>query len=121
MTATAGGPAASDAAAAYQRLRGHLAYLKLNAAIEALPALLDEARDGQLGVLDALERLMGTEAAAEARKLASRLHTGQRSPPPSGWRTTTSPPSPAPTRTLSASSPPSGSSTLLVTSGIRTC
>jgi DNA replication protein DnaC len=67
--------AATGEAAAYQRLRGHLAYLKLNAAIEALPALLDDARDGRLPVLDALERLMGAEAdAAQARKLASRLH-----------------------------------------------
>jgi DNA replication protein DnaC len=70
MTTTA----ASDAAAAYQRLRGHLAYLKLNAAIEALPGLLDAARDGQLTTLDALEQLMGTEAAAaQSRKLGSRL------------------------------------------------
>jgi DNA replication protein DnaC len=76
--------AASDAAAAYQRLRGHLAYLKLNAAIEALPGLLDEARDGQLTVLDALEQLMGTEAAAaETRKLASRLHWAAL---PAPWR-----------------------------------
>jgi DNA replication protein DnaC len=71
-------------AAAYQRLRGHLAYLKLNAAIEALPALLDEARDGHLTVLDALEQLMGAEAdAAQARKLASRLHWAAL---PAPWR-----------------------------------
>jgi len=76
MTTATGDPAASnDAAAACQRLRGHLAYLKPGAAAEALPGLLDAARDGQLTVLDALEQLMGTEAAAaEARKLASRLH-----------------------------------------------
>jgi hypothetical protein len=67
-------PAANDAAAAYQRLRSHLAYLKLPAAAEALPGILDAARDQHLTVLDALERLLGTEAAAaEARKLASRL------------------------------------------------
>ena len=77
-------PAANDTAAAYQRLRGHLAYLKLNAAIEALPGLLDAARDGQLTVLDALEQLMGAEAAAaEARKLASRLHWAAL---PAPWR-----------------------------------
>ncbi len=71
-------------AAAYQRLRGHLAYLKLNAAIEALPGLLDSARDGQLTVLDALEQLMGAEAAsAQARKLASRLHWAAL---PAPWR-----------------------------------
>jgi DNA replication protein DnaC len=74
ITATDGGTAASGAAAAYQRLRGHLAYLKLNAAIEALPGMLDAARDRHLTVLDALDQLMGTEAAAaEARKLGSRL------------------------------------------------
>src|SRR6266702_1963369 len=68
-------PAANDAAAACQRLRGHLAYLKLGAAAEALPAVLDAARDQDLTVLAALEQLLGTEAAAaEARKLASRLH-----------------------------------------------
>ena len=71
---TAAIPASNDAAAAYQRLRSHLAYLKLPAAAEALPGILDAARDGQLTTLDALEQLLGTEAAAaEQRKLASRL------------------------------------------------
>jgi len=75
---------ANDDAAAYQRLRGHLAYLKLSAAIEALPGLLDAARDGQLTVLNALEQLMGTEAAAaEARRLTSRLHWAAL---PAPWR-----------------------------------
>ena len=76
--------AANDAAAAYQRLRGHLAYLGLRAAADELPALLDEARDGRLSLLDGLERLMGTEAAAaESRKLASRLHWAAL---PAPWR-----------------------------------
>ena len=67
-------PAANDAAAAYQRLRGHLAYLKLPAAAEALPGILDAARDGDLTALQAIEQLTGTEAAAAAqRKLDSRL------------------------------------------------
>jgi DNA replication protein DnaC len=75
---------ANDDAAAYQRLRGHLAYLKLNAAIEALPGLLDAARDGQLSVLNALEQLIGTEAAAaETRRLTSRLHWAAL---PAPWR-----------------------------------
>ncbi len=66
---------ASEQAAAYQRLRGHLAYLSLTAAAEALPAVLDAARDEHLTVLDALERLLGIEAdATAARKLTSRLH-----------------------------------------------
>jgi DNA replication protein DnaC len=76
--------AANDAAAAYQRLRGHLAYLGLKAAADELPGLLDEARDGQVSLLDALERLMGTEAAAaESRRLASRLHWAAL---PAPWR-----------------------------------
>jgi DNA replication protein DnaC len=75
---------ANTDADAYQRLRGHLAYLKLNAALEALPALLDEARDQDLPVLDALEQLMGAEAdAAQSRKLASRLHWAAL---PAPWR-----------------------------------
>jgi DNA replication protein DnaC len=76
-------PAANDPAAAYQRLRSHLAYLKLPAAAEALPGILDAARDGQLTALDALERLLGTEAAAaKERKLASRL---RRAALPAPW------------------------------------
>jgi hypothetical protein len=79
------GPGTENAdAAAYQRLRGHLACLKLNAAIEALPGVLDSARDGQLTVLAALEQLMAAEAAAaEARKLAVRLHFAAL---PAPWR-----------------------------------
>jgi DNA replication protein DnaC len=75
---------ANPDADAYRRLRGHLAYLKLNAAAEALPAVLDQARDQGLSVLDALERLMGAEAgSAQARKLASRLHWAAL---PAPWR-----------------------------------
>jgi DNA replication protein DnaC len=82
--ATIATAAANDAAAAYQRLRGHLAYLGLKAAADALPGLLDEARDGQVSLLDALDRLMGTEAAAaEGRRLASRLHWAAL---PAPWR-----------------------------------
>ena len=77
-------PAANDAAAAYQRLRSHLAYLKLPAAAEALSGILDAARDGQLTTLEALEQLLGTEAAAaEQRKLASRLRWAAL---PAPWR-----------------------------------
>jgi DNA replication protein DnaC len=74
MTAPAVPAAANQPAATYQRLRSHLAYLKLPAAAEALPAILDAARDQGLSVLDALEQLLGTEAAAAGqRKLAARL------------------------------------------------
>ena len=66
--------AVNDAAAACQRLRSHLAYLKLPAALEALPAILDAARDGTVTALEAIEQLLGTEAgAAQQRKLGSRL------------------------------------------------
>jgi DNA replication protein DnaC len=66
--------AANDAAGAYQRLLDWLGYLNLTAAAEALPGLLDAARDQDLPVLDALEQLMSTQAAATAaRKTASRL------------------------------------------------
>jgi len=82
--ATGAPAAANDAAAACQRLRGHLAYLKLNAAAGALPSVLDAARDGQLTVPDALDQLMGTEATAAAqRKLASRLRWAAL---PAPWR-----------------------------------
>ena len=76
--------AANDAAAACQRLRGHLAYLKLPAALEALPAILDAARDGTLTALEAIEQLLGTEAeAAQQRKLGSRLRWAAL---PAPWR-----------------------------------
>ena len=56
----------------YQRLRGHLAALRLSAAAEALPAELDHARAGQLSHTTFLERLLALEVtAAEARRQAS--------------------------------------------------
>ena len=67
-------PATAEAASRYQRLRGHLAALKLHAAAEALPALLDEAATEQLSLTAALERLLAIEVdATEARRLAGRL------------------------------------------------
>lgn len=90
MTTTTAAGAASPAAPANEpaqtlrRLRDHLAYLRLGAAAEALPGVLDAARDEQLPVLDAIERLMGTEAeATAARKLTSRLHFAAL---PAPWR-----------------------------------
>ena len=41
----------------YQRLRAHLAFLKLPDAAEALPRLLDEARASKLPVIETLEAL----------------------------------------------------------------
>ena len=67
-------PATAEAASRYQRLRGHLAALKLHAAAEALPTVLDEAAAEQLSLTAALERLLAIEVdATEARRLAGRL------------------------------------------------
>jgi DNA replication protein DnaC len=67
-------PATMGQAESYQRLRAHLAFLRLPAAAEALPGVLDEARDQNLSPLEALERLLANEVeATEARRLASRL------------------------------------------------
>jgi len=70
------GPVPSTAAhaAAYQRLRAHLAYLKLPTAAEQLPAVLDAARAEQLSVTAALERLLALEVTAtEDRRMTGRL------------------------------------------------
>jgi DNA replication protein DnaC len=67
-------PATAGAASRYQRLRGHLAALKLHAAAEALPALIDQAATEQLSLTAALELLAIEVEATEARRLATRLH-----------------------------------------------
>jgi DNA replication protein DnaC len=64
----------SAAASRYQQLRTHLAELKLHAAAEALPAVLDEASAEGLSLTAALERLLAVEVdASAARRLAGRL------------------------------------------------
>jgi DNA replication protein DnaC len=56
----------------YQRLRGHLAALKMTAAAEALPAELDHAHAGRLSHTAFLERLLALEVdAAHNRRQAS--------------------------------------------------
>jgi DNA replication protein DnaC len=58
----------------YQQLRGHLSYLKLDNAAEALPRVLDQARTENLTMTTALERLLEIEVTAtEERRLAGRL------------------------------------------------
>ena len=47
----------------YQQLRGHLAYLKLAAAAEALPAHLQAARRRSIGHTEFLEELLRVEDA----------------------------------------------------------
>ena len=74
MTATTPGPMTGEQAAAYQRLRAHLAYLKLPTAAEQLPEILDAARAEKLSVTATLERLLAAEVSdTEARRLAGRL------------------------------------------------
>ncbi|MGH9190981.1 MAG: IS21-like element helper ATPase IstB [Acidimicrobiales bacterium] len=59
-------------ASVYQALRGHLAALKLGAAAEALPGLLDAARTEGLSPTVLLERLFALEVAAtDQRRQAS--------------------------------------------------
>lgn len=55
----------------YQELRAHLAYLRLSAAAQALPAELEHARMNELGHSDFLRRLLEVEVAAtEIRRRA---------------------------------------------------
>lgn len=64
----------SAAASRYQQLRSHLAELKLAAAAEALPAVLDQATAEGLSLTVALEQLLAVEVeASAARRLAGRL------------------------------------------------
>ena len=58
----------------YQQLRSHLAYLKLGAAAEALPAHLDAARDTNIGHTEFLEQLLTIEVeATEQRRWDTRM------------------------------------------------
>ena len=58
----------------YQQLRGHLAYLKLAATAEALPAHLDQAHRTGVGHTEFLEGLLRVEVeATEARRWNSRM------------------------------------------------
>jgi len=72
-TGLAGQPPTS--AQTYQRLRSHLAFLKMAAAAEALPAVLDAAREDGTPPLEAIEALLAVQVnATEHRQQASRLH-----------------------------------------------
>jgi DNA replication protein DnaC len=60
--------------ASYQQLRSHLAYLKLAAAAEALPAALEQAEKTKPGYTQFLHDLLQVEVqATEERRLAGRL------------------------------------------------
>ena len=58
----------------YQQLRGHLAYLKLAATAEALPARLEAARHSDIGHTEFLEGLLRVEVeATETRRWTARM------------------------------------------------
>jgi DNA replication protein DnaC len=60
--------------ATYQQLRSHLAYLKLAAAAEQLPAALEDAEKNKPGYTQFLSDLLAVEVTAtEERRLAGRL------------------------------------------------
>jgi DNA replication protein DnaC len=96
---------------AYQQLRGHLHYLRLEAAAEALPAALEHAQQAKLGHTAFLEHLLGIEVTAtQARRQQSRLRFAA-FPAPGGWKASTSTPNPPSTAPSWPSWPPCGSST----------
>ena len=68
----------------YQTLRGHLAYLRLAAAAEALPGHLDEAMKAKLTPTAFLERLLAVEV--EATELRRRSSLERFASLPSQWR-----------------------------------
>jgi DNA replication protein DnaC len=68
----------------YQSVRSHLAYLKLAAAAEALPAELDTAMKAKATHTEFLDRLLAIEVqAVEARRHAGLLRFANF---PSPWR-----------------------------------
>ena len=68
----------------YQQLRSHLAYLKMAAAAEALPAALDRAAASGQTHTEFLEELLAVEVdATEARRLAGRMRFANF---PAPWR-----------------------------------
>jgi hypothetical protein len=67
-------PMGGEQARTYERLRSHLAELRLGAAAESLTTVLDAARDEDLSAISVLERLLGIEvAAAHTRRHAGLL------------------------------------------------
>ena len=61
-----------NASSDYQKLRAHLAFLRMTAAAEALPALLEQAAKDKLTSQAFLERLLAVEVrAVDERRRAS--------------------------------------------------
>jgi DNA replication protein DnaC len=74
----------SGDASTYQLLRGHLAALRLTAAAEALPGVLEQAKAERLGHTAMLERLLGIEVAATEERRRTSLERFASLPAP--WR-----------------------------------
>lgn len=68
----------------YQKLRSHLAYLRLGAAAEALPGALEHAHANQLSHTAFLEKLLDVEVAATEIRRQAGLERFARLPAP--WR-----------------------------------
>src|SRR5271170_7887219 len=68
----------------YQEIRAHLAYLRLGAAAEALPAELDHAREHKLGHSEFLARLLEVEVSATETRRRAGLERFASLPSP--WR-----------------------------------
>ena len=90
----------------YQQLRGHLAYLKLAATAEALPAHLEAARHSDIGHTEFLEGLLRVEVeATETRRWTARMRFANF---PTPWQLedyASSQPNPASTPNSSTNSP----------------
>ena len=76
----------------YQRLRSHLAFLRMAAAAEALPGALDQAAKTKLSHTAFLERLLAVEVAAVEQCAWPAWPVPPRCHPPSPWPTSTSAP-----------------------------
>ncbi len=97
-TRTAQVESPSAAASRYQQLRSHLAELKLHAAAEALPAVLDQATADGLSLTAALERGYSPSKSTRAPPGGWRAGYGSRAcPPRPPWPTSTSTPPPGST------------------------
>src|SRR3954453_14673748 len=86
----------------YQQLRTQLAYLRLTAAAEALPAELDTATKTKATHAEFLHRLLGIEGAA--------VEPRPPPPPPGGGGPPRGPPAAMPGCCASPTSPPPGGS-----------
>ena len=82
----------------YQKLRAHLAFLRMTAAAEALPALLEEAAKNKLSSQALLERLLAIEVDSVSERRRVSLERFASLPSPFTSPTSTSPPSRPSTR-----------------------